>query len=457
METTLKVSRFNHFLYIQEEDKYLVYNTLSNGLATVEPWLYDKLRNNSVISIDPSDSCYAPLWRELTKGNILVDADIDEVEFVRFKLQLAKFTAKTLTLTIIPTLACNLDCVYCYEGVKNSGRHLTKEDEESIMEFLRVQTQTFNYSGLHVVWYGGEPLLNVRAIDSLSKKFLAYCETKGLTYSAGVITNGTLLDKAVAHRLKEAGVQHLQISLDGPPNVHDQRRPYKNKQSGSSFHTILANIKNAYGVVPITVRVNVDKTNVEESLALIENFKTQGLLADPSRLAIYPGWVREATASCVDIGNCLKSDEFARACLDFSKELAKRGLAHGDRYPALAGYCKAVSVHSFVIEPGGMYHKCLLDVGISAKYLGDVSDAMRVNQRMLAWLQYDATEESLECRDCSFLPICGGGCPHSRINPPDNIHPDQHRNCTSWKLLIEERMKHFLSSQRLASATRPPN
>lgn len=39
-----KPSEYNHFIYIEEEDKYLIYNAISNGLAKLDPEIFNRLK-----------------------------------------------------------------------------------------------------------------------------------------------------------------------------------------------------------------------------------------------------------------------------------------------------------------------------------------------------------------------------------------------------------------------------
>ena len=39
-----------------------------------------------------------------------------------------------------------------------------------------------------------------------------------------VATNGTLITKENAKRLRESGIRYVEVSLDGPEDVHDEFR-----------------------------------------------------------------------------------------------------------------------------------------------------------------------------------------------------------------------------------------
>ncbi len=461
----LKVSRYNHFFAIEEENRHFVYNAFSNGLAQVEPWLYEKLSAGSVTSADMEDPAHATLWEDLKKGSILIDKEMDELGAVRFMFQLGKFDSNALGLTIVTTHACNLDCSYCYEhtnpvdtglvtldrdnaiseeelaaGSTPGGTMLTEADESAILEFVHKQKDAHNYRSLNVAWYGGEPLLNLPRIESLSQKLIAFCDEVKMAYHASLITNGTRFTKDVAERLKSLRVGFVQITIDGPKEIHDRRRPYKGTPTGSSFDSIMANIAAVYGLIPIAVRINIDKANTDHVAQLIAEFKDRNLLDDPQKLNVYLG---NTQVAC----NNLTGNEFASAVLELDKQLDRRGLKGAIRYPQLNSYCGAVALHSYVIEPGGVYQKCWETVGKKDEYLGRIDGPIMLGLKALNWLRYDAIDWSAECGECGFFPICGGGCPYFRMKRPELLVTDPDYYCTTWKLFLRERLIDFIRAQ----------
>lgn len=102
------------------------------------------------------------------------------------------------------TYACNLQCRHCY--LPSSHR----EGELSLEEGLEVVDETRRTFGStsQIVFSGGEPLLRNDIY-----KLVEYASSSGLRVA--LATNGTLLSRKVAERLREAGVDEVAISLDG--------------------------------------------------------------------------------------------------------------------------------------------------------------------------------------------------------------------------------------------------
>lgn len=107
------------------------------------------------------------------------------------------------------TKVCNLYCKHCY---RNSGpdacteRELTTEEGKRLLEGIRK-------AGFRlVILSGGEPLMRKDLFE-----LITYACTLGLRTALG--TNGTLMTKAVAERLKAAGLAGAAISLDSSDPV----------------------------------------------------------------------------------------------------------------------------------------------------------------------------------------------------------------------------------------------
>jgi MoaA/NifB/PqqE/SkfB family radical SAM enzyme len=101
---------------------------------------------------------------------------------------------------IIPTRRCNLACAYCNEYDDFSNPVPTAEMIHRIDCLADLGTSIISFSG-------GEPLLHPD-LDEL----IAHIRKRGAL--TGMITNGFLLNAARIKRLNDAGLEHMQISID---------------------------------------------------------------------------------------------------------------------------------------------------------------------------------------------------------------------------------------------------
>ncbi|MCG2768376.1 MAG: radical SAM protein, partial [Anaerolineae bacterium] len=109
------------------------------------------------------------------------------------------------------TTACNLRCIHCHaSGGKPAPDELTTEEGKRLLDQLS-QVQEFRM----MAFTGGEPLVRHDLFE-----LLAYSQALGFTNT--IATNATLIDDAVARRMRRCGVVIAAVSLDGfDAHTHD--------------------------------------------------------------------------------------------------------------------------------------------------------------------------------------------------------------------------------------------
>lgn len=147
------------------------------------------------------------------------------------------------------TKTCNLKCIHCYAGSdaqKYSGE-LTTQEAIKFIDDLR----EFNVPVLLIS--GGEPFMR----DDIL--YLAeYAAKQGIrsTFS----TNGTLITRKIAKKLKEIGVGYVGISLDGLGENNDKFRGQK-----GAFDLALRGIQNCLAEgQKVGLRFTINRHNYQE-------------------------------------------------------------------------------------------------------------------------------------------------------------------------------------------------
>lgn len=125
------------------------------------------------------------------------------------------------------TNKCNYRCLHCYNY---SGENNCVQDEFTDDELISLIKDIAEIKPLSICLCGGEPLLK----KELLYKIISILSNKGV--DVAFVSNGYLLDKAVAKKIKEAGLSRIQISLDGLKESHERLRNFK----GSFDKTITA-------------------------------------------------------------------------------------------------------------------------------------------------------------------------------------------------------------------------
>lgn len=170
---------------------------------------------------------------------------------------------KKLTSGLVLTWKCNLKCIHCYPYLPKNNESSSKKLKSRI-----IQLKKEGYLFLNIT--GGEPLLREDFFD-----IIRYVKEKG--FAILISTNGTLLTKEIARKLKNLNILQLQISLFGSNKSTHERIT---KVKGSFEKTVAAanflkqqglrvifkttamkeNISEVYKITALAKKMNIEHT-----------------------------------------------------------------------------------------------------------------------------------------------------------------------------------------------------
>ena len=352
----LKMSRYSKIVHCDEG--IMMYNSLSGKiLYTSDEEIIEKINKGNY---DTSE-----INNRLLSFGFLVNVDETE-EGAALLDYYDRIANKDLTLTILPTLQCNFRCNYCYEDFKNE--RIMDSTIDGIVEFVKKNIHGFNR--LSVDWFGGEPLLEIDAINNLSQKLIQVCREYKKPYIASMTTNGYLLTKDVFKIMLRNKVLSYQITLDGEEEIHNRNRHLTN--GGPTYSRILENLRSIKDNIrthfSIIIRTNLTLEMSEHLKQYIE--------------FLYNNFGNDRRFSFLfrpvgDWGGDRVSQMHPEMITDFSYILDKMAhskiqLNYGVYYGLLRnGICEAAKRNSYVIKPSGEVCKCtcLLDVNVNIKMI----------------------------------------------------------------------------------------
>lgn len=296
------------------------------------------------------------------------------------------------------TKACNLKCKHCY---RDAGK---KERDELSLGEARLLLEEMNLAGFQiVVLSGGEPLMREDIFD-----IIGYGTALGMRMVLG--TNGTLITKDVADKLKKSGLARVGVSLDSRnPAVHDQFRGVE-----GSFRRVLEAVESVKDVgLEFQVHTTVTKYNYNEIDPLIDFVADLGACAYHIFFLVPAGRGHQETESLISpksyyrlISLILERQkgldiELKPVCAPQFIPLAeKQGMQLRFNRGCLAGisYC--------CILPSGDVQPCpYLPLGLGNVRETPFSRIWKENEvfRTLRSLSYHG-----KCRECAYKEICGG-------------------------------------------------
>lgn len=403
-------------------------------------YLHDKdkpLDNNQYLSVFSKED-----YASFVTDEIIVPNDVDEFSQVINENKQHIKNSKKLYYVIQPTANCSLGCQYC--GQKHSDTLLSQEKQQAILDRIskKIDFEADHqlYDELNIKWFGGEPLLGLSVIKLLSPQLQDLAKKKKLKYSSSMVTNGVQLNLSMIDILTQYGIKDFEVTLDGTAEFHDCRRCTKN--GSATFDLIYKNIsdilKYTNQKIDISIRCNVDNTNRNAVIPLLEKFKKDELHEKISfYIAPIHSWGNDAHLSAID------NDEFAKfeiECLIGMKNLGFQCVSYLPN--RIKQVCMAVDDLSECIDPYGNIFHCT-EVSLVPNYIIEgkniyqkdhILDAKSLNDKknnLRGFYDLNVIKKH-PCFSCEIFPVCGGGCP-KQWN--EGLAP-----CSSLKFNIKQRM-----------------
>jgi len=318
----------------------------------------------------------------------------EDKEFIRFCLDenLITFSETPLQKKIVlnpspvPSLRylelqitnrCNLQCRHCYIGGDSHQDLSTKQIQKALEEFEEIQ-------GLRLLLSGGEPLLH--------PSFWAVNEALGsYMFRSVLLSNGTLISKAVARKLR---VHEVQISLDGMKEGHESLRGKETfeKTIQAIDHLQEANIR--VSVATMIHRQNLTEFDLLASLLQSKNIEE---------------W--NVDVPCAE--GRLKANQDLQVSPVEASPFLSYGFGGGFHGSAKNSTCGA---HLCAIMPDGAICKCGL---FSQEPVGSIEEGLRSCWARLPRISL----RDLAC-NCSVLEDCRGGCRYRAKIQSGPLDPD---------------------------------
>lgn len=420
----MKVSKYS-FLFSTEDTEFYIYNTLSNALIEIDNDTYDILlkarQNKSEVSEQMID---LDLYNVLYQKKFISNNEQDDFLFYKSIVLQQRADTHHMHMTLAPTMDCCFNCHYCFEKFKTPD-YMSEAIMDSIVMYLNHLEPK---PQLRITWFGGEPLMALPQMEMLYDKIsTSYQKPK----HSDIITTGFHLTPHAIEVLQKIGIESMQITLDGLKDTHNRIKTTCN--CDDVFETVMNNVdlllKNTN--IHLIFRVNLTRQNAHEFTCLYK-YLTARFKPYLHKLGICPAFVMDrgdCNLSDDDIKNIFTQDEDALFALDLYN---KEGIAtQYTQYPSrFFNECAIRNIMSIAFDPQGYAYKCWEVIGnrrhafarLNHQGLFEEYNEVIFNRHL-----YGADPlEDPQCSQCTYLPICNGGCPIQRIQ---NVF-ECRKNCT---------------------------
>jgi uncharacterized protein len=264
-------------------------------------------------------------------------------------------------------------------------------------------------------------------------------------------------------RLTPYGLSGVKITLDGDRDTHNRMRPLRGRQG--TFDRIIENVRRVAARVPITIGGNFDESSWESYPALLEFLREQEFADKIARINFKPiikapepeqpkGFIPLTVVGASDKplgGTCMTvagagasrprastpcdSCHFVDEKMTFLREETRK---YGFHTPdgVHMGPCEIHRRHAYTIGPDGALYACPGFTGEAKESTGHI-DGHAESWRVAVAERFDRlSAHKEECGDCSYVPVCGGGCSvaaHTELG--DMYQPSCHKSAFEFALV----------------------
>lgn len=365
------------------EDGMLVFNMLTRELVLLNDNEYDRFVENDYLKEH---------WFVVPEAT----KEKEYADLVKWVLSSHQSKSKDITAyTIFTTTDCNARCFYCFE-LGRSRIPMSCETAEKVVQYI------IDHCGgkeVSISWFGGEPLFNLRAIETICNGL----HKEGVTFHSTMTSNGYLFDDMTVEKaVKDWNLKKIQITLDGTEKVYNKIKAYIYRD-GNPYEIVMNNIGRLLDAgIRVFVRLNMDLYNAENLLALAEELAQR--FADKKRLHVYAHHLFKSGTPDAQLHSEEEWEKRDAAMHQLVSCLNRNGLSSesGISKQIKVRYCKADNGQAVTILPDGNIGLC--EHYTESEFIGHI-DREGFDEKMVAsWKE--TMPEIPECAECFYYLDC---------------------------------------------------
>lgn len=403
----MKQSKYNCIL--QDNTGMVIYNAATDQLVALTPQLAN-IFNEGKAAPEKIKAQHAELYDHLLQKGIFVCDDADETEAYIRKREEYERSSGEYTITINPTLACNMSCWYCYESHKNMPA-MSADVKQSVLLLIDKLLADNKLKKLNLSFFGGEPLLYFdKVVVDIINHAKMQCKAFDAKLSIHFTTNAYLLTDNVLKHLEGLDVS-FQITIDGGKQVHDSVR--KTKGGEPTYARIVEHIHQTLSRgFSVGVRFNYTAKSIPSFIDVVKDFSH--LPQEQKQLVNF-------TFQRVWQDNEGDASQVEQQVEHIERAFEQAGLFVNNAKSYIVPYCYADGVNTAVVNYNGDLFKCTArDFAPKSKEGTLAADGtLRWNERLRKRMSIRHGSDT--CLQCRIYPICHGGCSQMKLEAPDGI------------------------------------
>jgi len=364
-----------------------------------EGTLLFNLLTREMLLLTPEEQANMSSLDYLKKRWFLVPEDAKEKEYadlVKWILSTRQTKADSITgYTIFTTTDCNARCFYCFE-LGRSRIPMSHETALKVVDYIKAHCggKTVNIS-----WFGGEPLFNAEAIDTICDGL----RQNGVEFKSTMVSNGYLFDdQTVQKAVEKWNLKKVQITLDGTEKIYNRIKAFIYPQT-NAYQIVLNNMQrllDAY--IAISVRLNMDLYNAEDLLKLMDDLALR--FGGRKGLHVYAHHLFKDNLPMAESHTDEEWEEREAAMRRLEEKILQSGLRvkKGISHKLRLNQCMADSGNAVTILPDGNIGLC--EHFSDLEFIGHIDREGFDASVVASWKE--RTPEIPECAECFYYPEC---------------------------------------------------
>lgn len=374
----MKHSKYNYV--VENNGYYIIFNGLYCTCVILDEKHYKQYQklNFSKKDID-----------EFKRLGFILESNIDETEKFLYLARIRDYKKSSIGFRVLTTLNCNANCSYCYEkGFKQSN--MTDMVANKTADYILKKVRGVHSA--HIQWFGGEPLANYKAIDTISEKLIPEFERYNIKFKSSMVSNGLLFNQSLIKKATDNWMlSNVQITLDGTKEIYEKIKQFPVE---NAFERVIDNIHKLLDAeIHVSIRLNYDDTNFTDIIDLISYLSAEFPERQKLRLYTY---------------RLFSAQEDSAKDIKLLKHLVDCGFASDLIYTFYTHYssCMAHSINGGTIMPNGNIAKCCRGSQLPNGIVGTINED-DYNDNIYSWCSPQLNDK---CYKCKYLPLCNGGC-----------------------------------------------
>ena len=240
--------------------------------------------------------------------------------------------------------------------------------------------------------------------------------------------------------------EQIQGLREQMPDTHNARRKYKDgKGSFEQIISALELLNNKSADIHTVIRINVDKNNLDEVSLLLEYLGSNG--KGLTNCNVDFGIVRGSTQACSAYsGNCLSESIVGEVLSKLWSKAEMEGFTLYTKPFHRWIYCGLYADSQFTVTPNGELYKCWEHAGDEQHLMGNINENGNIDNIKYSfydWMSHNPLENE-ECKECVYLPACGGGCGVVSYNETNSYHS---KGCFKVKGVLEKQVLRYFKGK----------